>query len=107
MKDKYSPTPDDDLLIAVYTKVYKNATGTFSLNIDVLDGQTQASDLPGIASVSVTINTTLSEPGQGPNVISSLFVFSNTYSILFFNYNILGIFELFYYRGFKFVYELE
>jgi len=93
LKDKNAvSTNDDDLLIAVYTKVYKNATGTFSLDIDVLDGQTQTSDLPQIANVAVTIDNTLSEPGPGPNVI---FLF-RLYQFNLFNFFIIsGILQLF------------
>jgi len=78
----------------VYTKVYKNATGTFSLDIDVLDGQTQTSDLPQIANVAVTIDNTPSEPGPGPNVIFLFCLINSIFSKTQF-FIIPGILQLF------------
>ena len=44
--------------VNVLTKVYRNATGSFAMNFDVLDGTTQTSDLQASLDVSATIDTT-------------------------------------------------
>ncbi len=40
------------------TKVYRNATGSFAMTFDVLDGTTQTSDLESALSLAATIDPT-------------------------------------------------
>ncbi len=112
LKDRNSApniqSPFDNLLVAVYTKVYRNATGTFSMGVDILaSGQTSTSNLLPTADVTVNIELSSVMSTEAPDVISNLFPIFEIKIFIFFNLNISGKFNQYQHKKLKFVYELE
>jgi len=56
--------------VAVLTKVYRNATGSFAMTFDVLDGTTQTSDLQSALSLAATIDPTPITQSAAPVVFT-------------------------------------